>query len=106
MACHKILIDYSEYVRLKKYEERYEEEEKRGENNLRGGGADVQENVSANIRPPLLGTTDSITLPASATLETEHRKVHKASKKKEMKKENTTNTNNAWYYLGLPTLSK
>ncbi len=100
MACHKILIDYTEYVRLKKCEARYEEQAKVAEEKRGTGASTLVQSMSPDLRPPLMNTTESITLPPSANLDTHQTK------------EAQTRTNNAnsktdkhWYYLGLPKRS-
>ncbi len=94
MACHKILIDYSEYVRLKSFEAKYERDiassTKSGETQS-GTGTTWQ----SALETPLLGTTKSITTPANATITTSLLNQNLLKKPATEKK---------WYFLGSPNL--
>ncbi len=103
MAYHKILIDYSEYIRLKAYEEKYEASLKKRPGSLTGGGdlsAIVSQNEEKNeLETPLLKTTPTITTPVNAQLEDNIEPVLKPTTGASQRGEDS-NTN--WYYLGYP----
>ncbi len=111
MACHKVLIDYNEYVRLLNYEAKFEKESKKqSEEGLiqKGSGVKNTEKTasasSPSVSTPLLGVTNSITLPPSAsetntTLSTVQKKHEKAKKPT---KDYKTDKQKSWYFLGIP----
>ncbi len=106
MACHKILIDYSEYVRLKKYEARYEQAGKDA-SQKKGTGADgLVAGTTNELRTPLIGTTGSITLPPSADLTIQDKLEEGEGKSMQHSTidiaHGARQQNRKWYYLGIP----
>ncbi len=100
MACHKILIDYSEYVRLKAFEARYEQESLGDGEEQKGHGL-----LSLPVETPVMGKSESITTPPNATTsttksefdlgQTESPTVHPLSN-------NRAPQQKKWYFLGIP----
>ncbi len=98
MACHKILIDYAEYVRLKSFEAKYEQEQHKrklsASESQKGSGGWLTYN---STETPLMSTGPSITTPANAIVDD--------------RDENTEQTGHSglsvdaerkWYFLGPP----
>ena len=107
MTCHKILIDYTEYVRLKGYERQVEDLTRKSGSNLSGSG--TEKNVTSynesepidtdrkrletpsSLDTRMIQKEDSITLPPSAMTITPTEEVSSKS-----------GTNSKWYFLGPP----
>ncbi len=114
MAMHKILIDYSEYMRLKACEEKCESLNKKIGSNLQGHG-DLSTIISENeerhqLETPLLGTSPAITTPLNAQTEEDPGLSLPATKIVKSPTEgqttpSTQTTSYKWYYLGYPTRS-
>ena len=120
MSVRKILLDYSEYLRLLEIEKRYQELAKNTEENNQSGSGDrtheprkeheehetlssiLQKSQEKNaVSMPMLGSLPSITVPASATIprdEAEKEKNKRSSKATSQKKTNKKR----WYFLGIP----
>ena len=100
MAYHKILIDYSEYMRLKSCEEKYESLLRKSGTNLEGGGdlSTIANEIEdkAEIQTPLLRIGPSITTPVNA--QTKNIEENLGKNEKTLNSESLT-----WYYIGYPT---
>ena len=113
MACHKILIDYSEYIRLKNYEAKFEEKNHANKNlsgeSLQGAGAEW---IKTPLKTPLMGTSDSITTPANAIEDVSELTDRNQDTKQEDNKVTSKKSIDGqalkapkqkhWYYLGIP----
>ncbi len=100
MSVQKILIDYSEYTRLREIEQRYETLLKSGQQGAGNIAAEVQKTEEENtLRTPLVTQLPPITLPASSTPTPTPTSTSQTMQKKESKEEKPE----PWYFLGKPT---
>ncbi len=101
MACHKILIDYSEYVRLKNFEARYEQHSQSTNSSENQVGKGV---VSTPLETPLVSVTDSITTPANAAVQGLHPTdlFKKVTTNKTETQQLSDGSEKKWYFLGIP----
>ena len=105
MACHKILIDYSEYVRLKSLEARYDQES-HGDGETQTGKGLIS---PLSLERPLIGQSESITTPANAITDpnTEAANSDENTEKGHPDKEHSSENLHRlqakkWYFLGIP----
>lgn len=106
MACHKVLIDYNEYVRLKTLENKYEELIKDGKH-MKGSGY-LTEDENSSVETPLIGKSPSITLPPSSQLNLSSSQINLSPKKRKIQKKvhkPTSQQKQKWYFLGIPHTS-
>ena len=95
MSVRKILVDYTEFMRLRDIEERYEALLKKQQRGLGTSvAADIQKAEEKNeLERPLAGKLPSITLPQSAIV---------LSEKDDEKPQVQHRDKEPWYYLGPP----
>ncbi len=99
MACHKVLIDYAEYLRLLQYQAKFEKDSKNKTTpEILNGGGNTNGEKTQSFETPLMGVTESITLPPSALQKQVQAQV---SLKKKKKKKKTLGVRK-WYFLGIP----
>ncbi len=100
MSVRKILLDYSEYERLKHIEEKYAELLSKHEKQGSGDNANLSSIVQSqkdqtSVQQPLIGHLPSITMPPSAEMTKSKKSGDNFAKAK-------VKAPRKWYYIGVP----